>query len=60
VDADGLQLIVKSAWPEPAALSALIGTMNIPGSTGVPEIRPVLLLIDSPVGRFVAVKEVGL
>ncbi len=56
----GSKTIVRSAWPEPAALFALMGTMKAPAFAGVPEIRPVLLSIVRPAGRFVAPKLVGL
>ena len=49
-------LIVKvSVWlPVPPALVALIVTVYVPAVVGVPEITPMLVLIDRPAGRLVA------
>jgi hypothetical protein len=45
---------VKVALPVPAALIALRVTVEVPVDVGVPEIKPVVLLIDSPAGNPVA------
>ena len=46
--------------PAPAALAAERVTLKLPAATlGVPEIRPVVVLIERPPGRPVALKEVG-
>ena len=49
-------LIVKVsvALPVPPALVALIVTVYVPAVVGVPEIKPVEVLTDSPDGRPVA------
>ena len=48
------------AEPVPAALVALSVTLKLPAAVGVPEIRPVVVLTDSPGGNPVALKLVGL
>ena len=46
--------------PEPVALRAVRETLKVLAATlGVPEIRPVVVLIERPPGRPVALKEVG-
>ncbi|MGA2986785.1 MAG: hypothetical protein ABSG32_23540 [Terriglobia bacterium] len=45
---------VKAALPVPAALVALRVTAEVPVDVGVPEIKPVVLLTDSPAGNPVA------
>ena len=52
---------VKIAVPVPAALVALNVTLNIPPEPlAVPEMRPVVVLTESPLGKPVALKLVGL
>jgi hypothetical protein len=46
--------------PVPPALVALKFTVEVPAALGVPEINPVVVLIDSPEGSPVALKLVGL
>ena len=54
------KLIVSVAVPVPVALVAERVTLKVPAATlGVPEIRPVVVLIERPPGRPVALKEVG-
>ena len=54
------RLIVRMASPVPAPLRAERVTLKVPAATlGVPEMRPVPVLIESPPGRPVALKEVG-
>ena len=46
---------VKEAEPEAPVVSvAVTVTVKVPAAVGVPEIRPVLELIERPVGRPVA------
>jgi hypothetical protein len=48
------------AVPEPAALAAEMVTLKVPAATlGVPEMRPLVVLMERPPGRPVALKEVG-
>jgi hypothetical protein len=55
-------LTVKAsvADPVPAELLALIVTLVAPAAVGVPEITPLVVLIDNPAGKPVALKLVGL
>lgn len=54
------RLIESVAVPVPAALAAESEILKVPAPTlGVPEIRPVAVLMDNPPGRPVALKEVG-
>ena len=54
------RVIAKVAVPVPVALAAERVTLKVPAATlGVPEIRPVPVLIESPPGRPVALKVVG-
>ena len=54
------RLIVRMASPVPAPLAAERVTLKVPAATlGVPEIRPVVVLIERPPGRPVALKVVG-
>jgi hypothetical protein len=55
-------LTVKAsvADPVPAELLALIVTFDVPAAVGVPEITPLVVLIDNPAGKPVALKLVGL
>jgi hypothetical protein len=50
---------VRVAVPVPALLVALIETVEVAAVVGVPEIRPVVVLIDRPAGNPVAPKLVG-
>ena len=55
-----LRVITSVAVPVPVALIAERVTLKVPAATlGVPEMRPVPVLIESPPGRPVALKEVG-
>jgi hypothetical protein len=55
-----LRVITKVAVPVPVALAAERVTLKVPAATlGVPEMRPLLVLMDRPPGRPVALKEVG-
>ena len=55
-----LRVITRMAVPVPVALVAERVTLKVPAATlGVPEIRPVVVLIERPPGRPVALKEVG-
>ena len=55
-----LRVITRVEVPVPVALAAERVTLKVPAATlGVPEIRPVVVLIESPPGRPVALKEVG-
>ena len=50
---------VKRALPVPVALVAPSVTVETPADAGVPEIKPVEVLINSPVGKPAALKLVG-
>ena len=50
----GLMVSVRVAVPVPPALVALSVTVEVPVAVGVPEIKPVLLLTESPAGNPVA------
>ena len=55
-----LRTRTRVAVPEPVALRAVRETLKVLAATlGVPEIRPVVVLIERPPGRPVALKEVG-
>ena len=55
-----LMVITRMAVLVPVALIAERVTLKVPAATlGVPEIRPVVVLIERPPGRPVALKEVG-
>ena len=55
-----LRVIMRVAVPVPVELVAEMVTLKVPAATlGVPEIRPLLVLIERPPGRPVALKEVG-
>ena len=51
---------VNLAEPVPAELAALIVTLKVPAPPGLPEMTPVVWLTESPAGRPVALKLVGL
>ena len=52
--ASGAIVSVRVAFPVPPALVALKVTVEVPATVGVPEINPVPLFTDSPVGNPVA------
>jgi hypothetical protein len=55
-----LRVRTRIAVPEPVALVAERVTLKVPAATlGVPEMRPLLVLMERPPGRPVALKEVG-
>ena len=55
-----LRVITRMAVPVPVALVAERVTLKVPAATlGVPETTPVLELMERPLGRPVALKEVG-
>ena len=54
------RVIAKVAVPVPVVLAAVRVTLKVPAATlGVPEMRPVVVLMESPPGRPVALNEVG-
>jgi len=54
------KLIARMASPVPVVLMAEMVTLKVPAATlGVPEMRPVAVLIESPPGSPIALKEVG-
>ena len=56
----GLTIIVNIAVQiPPPALIAFIVTFDVPATVGVPEISPVLVLSDKPLGKPLALKLVG-
>jgi hypothetical protein len=58
-DGAGAMVSVRVAVPDPAAFVALTVTVDVPAAVGVPEMRPVPLFTDRPVGNPVAPKPVG-
>ena len=55
-----LRVRTRVAVPVPVVLVAEMVTRKVPAATlGVPEIRPLPVLIERPPGRPVALKEVG-
>ena len=55
-----LRVMTRVEVPVPVELVAERVTLKVPAATlGVPEIRPVVVLIERPPGRPVALKEVG-
>jgi hypothetical protein len=60
VDPEAAMLRTNVAVPVPAALVALRVTLKLPAAVGAPEMTPVLVLTDSPAGKPVALKLVGL
>ena len=62
VGGGGAVVIVKVgiADPVPPLFVALTVTLKVPETVGAPEIMPVLVLIDRPVGKPLAPKLVGL
>jgi hypothetical protein len=59
-EVDGLTVKLKVAVPVPPALVALKLMLEVPAADGVPEMSPVTVLIESPAGKPVALKLVGL
>ena len=49
-----LIVTVALALPVPEELVALRVTVEVPAAEGVPEIKPVLVFTDSPLGKPVA------
>jgi hypothetical protein len=55
-----LRVRTRVAAPVPVALAAERETIKVPAATlGVPEMRPLVVLMERPPGRPVALKEVG-
>ena len=55
-----LRVITRVVVPVPVELVAERVTLKVPAATlGVPEIKPVVVLMERPPGRPVALKEVG-
>ena len=54
-----VMVMASVAVPVPAVLFAERVAFVVPAAVGVPEIRPVALLTESPVGRLAAANEVG-
>lgn len=50
---------VRAALPVPALFVALMVTLEVPATVGVPEIKPVVGFIVSPAGRPEAAKLAG-
>ena len=61
IDKDGdVRTRTRVAVPVPVVLVAERVTRNVPAATlGVPEMRPVVVLMERPPGRLVALKVVG-
>ena len=58
--AGGLIVRVRALVPVPPAFVALRVIFEVPMVVGVPEIRPVAVLIDRPAGKPAALKLAGL
>ena len=55
-----LRVMMRVVVPVPAPLVAERVTLKVPAATfGVPEMMPLLVLMERPPGRPVALKEVG-
>ena len=55
-----LRVMTRVAVPVPVVLEAEMVTLKVPAETlGVPDMRPLLELMERPPGRPVALKEVG-
>ena len=55
-----LRVMTTVAVPVPVVLVAVTATLKVPAATlGVPEIRPVDVLMERPPGRPVELKEAG-
>jgi hypothetical protein len=55
-----LRVRTRVAAPVPVAFAAERETIKVPAATlGVPEMRPLVVLMERPPGRPVALKEVG-
>ena len=59
IGAGGLTVSARVIVPVPPALVAFKLTLEVPAVVGVPEIKPVVVLIDKPAGNPVALKLVG-
>lgn len=59
VDEAALMISANVAFPVPALLLALNEIDEVPAPVGVPEMRPLALLTESPAGNPVAPKLVG-
>ena len=46
----GLMVSVRVAFPVPPLFVALSVTVDVPAAVGVPEIRPLVVLTESPEG----------
>ena len=57
--AGAIMIVSCSAGPAPAVLAAETDTVNVPDTVGVPDITPVDVFTVRPVGRPVALNEVG-
>ena len=55
----GLIVKLRVLVPVPAEFVALSATLKVPEELGVPEIKPVVVLTDTPGGSPVASKLVG-
>ena len=53
-ESDALTVRVRVAEPVPTAFVALMVTMKVPNTVGVPLTTPVLVFTDRPAGRPVA------
>jgi hypothetical protein len=60
VEPEAAMLRANVAEPVPAALVALMVTLKLPAAVGLPEMRPVVVFTESPPGKPVALKLVGL
>jgi hypothetical protein len=60
VEPEAAMLRANVAEPVPAALVALMVTLKLPAAVGLPEMRPVVVFTESPAGKPVALKLVGL
>jgi hypothetical protein len=55
-----LRVITRVAVPVPVTFLAVTVTLKVPAATlGVPEMAPLPVLIESPPGSPIALKEVG-
>ena len=59
-DVSTLTVKANVAVPVPAALVALNVTLDVPAAVGVPEMTPVAVLTESPLGNPAALKLAGL
>ena len=54
-----VMVMLSACVPVPLALVALMVAANVPATVGIPEIKPVLVLMASPAGNPDALKLVG-